>query len=72
MNERVRGKQNAVQGGKITLLTEWSQQCGIDAMTRNLGVEWGPHGIRVVGIAPGPIQATEGMSRLSGTHTSPS
>jgi len=29
-------------------------------------VEWGPHGIRVVGIAPGPIQGTEGMSRLSG------
>jgi NAD(P)-dependent dehydrogenase (short-subunit alcohol dehydrogenase family) len=36
-------------------------------MTRLLeGLEWGPDGIRTVGIAPGPIQGTEGLSRLSG------
>jgi peroxisomal 2,4-dienoyl-CoA reductase len=27
-------------------------------------VEWGRHGIRVNGIAPGPIEDTEGMKRL--------
>lgn len=37
----------------------------IDAMTRNLAVEWGPLGIRVNGIAPGPIGDTEGMRRLA-------
>jgi len=41
-------------------------KAGIDALTRNLGLEWGPDGIRTVGIAPGPIEGTEGLSRLSG------
>jgi 2,4-dienoyl-CoA reductase [(3E)-enoyl-CoA-producing], peroxisomal len=39
-------------------------KAGVDALTRNLAVEWGRHGIRVNGIAPGPIEDTEGMSRL--------
>jgi len=39
-------------------------KAGVDAITRNLSVEWGPHGIRVNGIAPGPIEDTEGMKRL--------
>jgi peroxisomal 2,4-dienoyl-CoA reductase len=39
-------------------------KAGVDALTRNLAVEWGPYGIRVNGIAPGPIEDTEGMSRL--------
>lgn len=39
-------------------------KAGVDAITRNLSVEWGRHGIRVNGIAPGPIQDTEGMKRL--------
>ncbi|HEY0430120.1 MAG TPA: SDR family oxidoreductase [Pyrinomonadaceae bacterium] len=39
-------------------------KAGVDAMTRNLAVEWGRHGIRVNGIAPGPIEDTEGMKRL--------
>ncbi|ELR25166.1 peroxisomal 2,4dienoyl-coa reductase [Acanthamoeba castellanii str. Neff] len=43
-----------------------SAKAAIDALTRNLGLEWGPDGIRTVGIAPGPIQGTEGLSRLSG------
>jgi peroxisomal 2,4-dienoyl-CoA reductase len=40
-------------------------KAGIDALTRNLAVEWGGAGIRVNGIAPGPIGDTEGMRRLA-------
>ncbi|HYN23625.1 MAG TPA: SDR family oxidoreductase [Pyrinomonadaceae bacterium] len=39
-------------------------KAGVDALTRNLAVEWGRHGIRVNAIAPGPIGDTEGMKRL--------
>jgi len=40
-------------------------KAGIDSLTRTLAVEWGPHGIRVNGIAPGPIDGTEGVRRLT-------
>lgn len=40
-------------------------KAGVDAITRTLAVEWGPLGIQVNGIAPGPIDGTEGMSRLA-------
>jgi peroxisomal 2,4-dienoyl-CoA reductase len=40
-------------------------KAGVDAVTRNLAVEWGPLGIRVCGLAPGPIAETEGMRRLA-------
>lgn len=39
-------------------------KAAVDAMTRNLAVEWGRYGMRVNGIAPGPIEDTEGMKRL--------
>src|SRR5207302_10694372 len=39
-------------------------KAGVDAITRNLSAEWGRHDIRVNGIAPGPIEDTEGMNRL--------
>jgi 2,4-dienoyl-CoA reductase [(3E)-enoyl-CoA-producing], peroxisomal len=39
-------------------------KAGIDALTRVLAVEWGGYGIRVNGIAPGPIAETEGVRRL--------
>ncbi|MGI8468440.1 MAG: SDR family oxidoreductase [Pyrinomonadaceae bacterium] len=39
-------------------------KAAVDAITRNLSVEWGKYGIRANGIAPGPIEDTEGMSRL--------
>ncbi len=39
-------------------------KAAVDAMTRNLAVEWGKYGVRVNGIAPGPIEDTEGMKRL--------
>lgn len=40
-------------------------KAAIDSMTKTLAVEWGGLGIRVVGIAPGPIADTEGMRRLA-------
>jgi len=42
-------------------------KAGIDMLTRNLALEWGAEGIRVNSIAPGPIEDTEGMRRLSST-----
>jgi peroxisomal 2,4-dienoyl-CoA reductase len=39
-------------------------KAGVDAITRTLALEWAPAGIRVNGIAPGPIDDTEGMARL--------
>jgi peroxisomal 2,4-dienoyl-CoA reductase len=39
-------------------------KAGVDALTRNLAVEWGRYGIHVNAIAPGPIGDTEGMKRL--------
>ncbi len=41
-------------------------KAGVDALTRCLAVEWGAYGIRVNGVAPGPIEETEGMRRLVG------
>ena len=40
-------------------------KAAIDSMTRSLALEWGSLGIRVNAIAPGPIDDTEGMSRLA-------
>lgn len=37
-----------------------SAKAGIDVLTKTLGIEWADYGIRVVGIAPGPIENTEG------------
>jgi len=40
-------------------------KAGVDAMTKNLAVEWGSAGVRVVSLAPGPIGDTEGMRPLA-------
>lgn len=40
-------------------------KAGIEKLTRDLALEWGRFGIRVNSIAPGPIEGTEGMSRLA-------
>jgi len=40
-------------------------KAAVDSITRSLGLEWGRYGIRTVGIAPGPVSETEGLSRLS-------
>lgn len=40
-------------------------KAGIEKLTRDLGLEWGKMGIHVNAVAPGPIEGTEGMSRLA-------
>ena len=50
--------------GTIMQLHVSAAKAGVDALTRNLAVEWGRYGIRVNAIAPGPIEDTEGMKRL--------
>ena len=51
-------------GGTPLQLHVSAAKAGVDALTRNLAVEWGAHGIRTNAIAPGPIEDTEGMKRL--------
>lgn len=43
-----------------------SAKAGVDALVRGLAVEWGPVGIRVNAVAPGPIADTPGMAKLAG------
>jgi len=42
-------------------------KAGINMLVQCLALEWGPAGIRVNGISPGPIVGTEGMARLAPT-----
>lgn len=66
------------QGGSIVSITATQAeiptplQChagaakaGIEKLTRDLALEWARSGIRVNSVAPGPIEGTEGMSRLA-------
>lgn len=59
-------------GAVVSILVTWVRtgapfvvpsamsKAGLDVMTKSLALEWGPHGIRLNGIAPGLIP-TEGM-----------
>ena len=40
-------------------------KAGINMLVKCLALEWGPAGIRVNGISPGPITGTEGADRLA-------
>jgi 2,4-dienoyl-CoA reductase [(3E)-enoyl-CoA-producing], peroxisomal len=51
-------------GGTVAQSHVSAAKAGVDALTRNLAVEWGPLGIRTNGIAPGVIDGTEGVRRL--------
>jgi len=39
-------------------------KAGVDMLTKTLAMEWGPAGVRVNSLVPGPIEGTEGMDRL--------
>lgn len=41
-------------------------KAGVNMVVKCLALEWGPAGIRVNAISPGPIADTEGMARLAG------
>ncbi|DBA01739.1 TPA: hypothetical protein N0F65_010149 [Lagenidium giganteum] len=41
-------------------------KAALDSVTRSLALEWGAFGIRVMGIAPGPIADTAGTTKLVG------
>ena len=40
-------------------------KAGVDMITRTTVIEWGPEGVRVNSLVPGPIEGTEGMKRLA-------
>lgn len=42
-------------------------KAGVNMVVQCLAMEWGPAGIRVNAISPGPIAGTEGMARLAAT-----
>lgn len=65
------------KGSIISILATWvwtgspfvvpsaMSKSGINAMTKSLAVEWGPHNIRLNCIAPGPFPTEGAWSRLS-------
>ncbi len=48
-----------------------SAKAGIDALAKVVAMEWGQYGIRINTIAPGPIEGTVGISKLTPKSASP-
>ena len=48
--------------GAFGLIHSAAAKAGVDAITKVLATEWGPHGIRVNGIAPGRSKARRASS----------
>ena len=55
--------QSALTGAPYKLPSAMAK-AGVLAMIRSLAVEWGPHGIRLNGIAPGPFPTDGAFGRL--------
>lgn len=55
---------SALHGAAFTVPSAMAK-AGVDAMTKSLAVEWGPHGIRLVAIAPGPFPTEGASARLT-------
>lgn len=53
--------------GQAHVCAAKAAKAGVDQITRTLALEWGPEGIRVNSVLPGPIEDTEGFRRLAPT-----
>lgn len=54
----------AIGSGSAYVVPSAVAKAGVLALTRSLAVEWGPRGIRLNAIAPGPIRTEGAFSRL--------
>ena len=50
--------------GSALVIPSSVAKAGVDNLMRGLTVEWSPHNIRFVGIAPGPIEGSGGANKL--------